>query len=126
MISLQRYAELFRVPGLRATYAASVIGRLPIGIATLAIILFLRERSGSFSVAGTAAACYVAGLALVAPALGRLMDRVGPRPVLSASAVVYPLALAALISLVLGSAATGWVRGGCWRRPPWPARRSRR
>jgi MFS family permease len=109
MISFQRYAELFRVPGVRATYVASVVGRLPIGIATLAIILFLRERSGSYSVAGAAAACYVAGLAFVAPALGRLMDRLGPRPVLSASAVVYPLALAALVALVLGSAATGWV-----------------
>jgi MFS family permease len=109
LISFQRYAELFRVPGVRATYAASAVGRLPIGIATLAILLFLRERSGSFSFAGTAAACYVAGLAVVAPALGRMMDRVGPRPVLSASAVVYPLALAALIALVLGSAAAGWV-----------------
>jgi MFS family permease len=109
LISFRRYAALFRAPGLSATYAASILGRLPIGIATLAILLFLRERSGSFSVAGTAAACYVAGLAVVAPALGRMMDRVGPRPVLTASAVVYPLALAALIALVLGSAATGWV-----------------
>ncbi len=109
MISFQRYAELFRVPGLGATYVASIVGRLPIGIATLAIVLFLRERSGSFSVAGTAAACYVLGLSLIAPALGRLMDRLGPAPVLSASAAIYPLALAALIALVLASAAPWWI-----------------
>jgi MFS family permease len=105
LISFERYAELFRVPGLGATYVASIVGRLPIGIATLAILLFLRERSGSFSVAGTAAACYVLGLSVVAPVLGRLMDRLGPGPVLLVSAVVYPLALAALIALVLVSAA---------------------
>jgi MFS family permease len=109
MISFQRYAELFRAPGFGATYAASVVGRLPIGIATLGILLFLRERSGSFSAAGTAAACYVAGLAMVAPALGRMMDRMGPRPVLAISAMIYPLALAALIALVFQSAAQGWV-----------------
>ena len=109
MISFSRYSELFRVPGVGATLAASVVGRLPIGITTLAILLFLRERSGSFSLAGTAAACYVAGLAVVAPALGRMMDRLGPRPVLMLSAVVYPLALAALIALVFQAAGQGWV-----------------
>jgi MFS family permease len=109
LISFQRYAELFRVPGLGATYVASIVGRLPIGIATLAILLFLRERSGSFAVAGTAAACYVLGLSVIAPALGRLMDRLGPRPVLSLSAVIYPLALAALIALVLASADAWWI-----------------
>jgi MFS family permease len=109
MISFSRYADLFRVPGLRATLLASMAGRLPIGIATLAILLFLQSRSGSFAIAGAAAACYVLGLAAVAPLLGRMMDRLGPRPVLSASAIVYPAALAALVALVLGSAGLTWV-----------------
>jgi hypothetical protein len=55
MISFSRYADLFRVPGLRATLLASIAGRLPIGIATLAILLFLQSRSGSFAIAGAAA-----------------------------------------------------------------------
>jgi MFS family permease len=109
LITFRRYAELFRVPGFGATFAASIVGRLPIGIATIAILLFLRERSGSFTVAGSAAACYVFGLAVVAPALGRLMDRLGPRPVLSVSAAIYPLALLALIALVLEEAGTAWI-----------------
>jgi len=109
MISFSRYADLFRVPGLRATLMASVVGRLPIGIATLAILLFLQSRSGSFAIAGAAAACYVLGLAAVAPLLGRMMDRLGPRPVLSAGALVYPAALATLIALALGSAGLEWV-----------------
>ncbi|HUF80100.1 MAG TPA: MFS transporter, partial [Burkholderiales bacterium] len=109
MISFSRYTDLFRVPDLRATLAASIIGRLPIGIATLAIVLFLQARSGSFTVAGAAAASYVLGLAAIAPVLGRMMDRLGPRPVLSATALVYPVALALLIVLVVNSVGLAWI-----------------
>jgi MFS family permease len=109
LISLSRYAELFRVPGLAATLAASIIGRLPIGIATLAILLFLQNRTGSFALAGAAASLYVLGLATVAPFLGRLIDRFGPRPVLSVGAVVYPCMMIALVALALMEGGQGWV-----------------
>jgi MFS family permease len=109
MISLSRYTELFRIPGLAATLAASIVGRLPIGIATLAILLFLQQRTGSFALAGAAAALYVLGLATVAPFLGRLIDRFGPRPVLSVGAVVYPCMMAALVVLALAEGSHGWV-----------------
>jgi len=109
VISFSRYAELFRVPGLGTTLAASIVGRLPIGVATLAILLFLQGRSGSFAIAGAAAGCYVLGLGAVAPLLGRLIDRLGPRPVLMTSAVIYPAALAALVALVFASADLAWV-----------------
>jgi MFS family permease len=109
MISLSRYTELFRVPGLGATLAASMIGRLPIGIATLAILLFLQDRTRSFALAGAAAALYVLGLATVAPFLGRLIDRFGPRPVLSVGAVVYPCMMVALVALALLGGSHGWI-----------------
>jgi MFS family permease len=109
VISFARYAELFRAPGLRSTLGASVVGRLPIGMATLSILLFLQSCSGSLAIAGATAACYVVGLAAVAPLLGRMMDRLGPRPVLSLSAVVYPAMLVALIALALVPAASWWV-----------------
>lgn len=106
---LQRYRDLFAVPGLRRTMLSSVAGRLPIGITGLAILLFVQGRSGSFALAGTASALYVLGLALIAPLLGRLIDRLGPRPVLSACAVMYPTALSALASLVFFSAHPVWI-----------------
>jgi MFS family permease len=109
LISFSRYAELFGVPGLRATLAASIIGRLPIGIAMLAILLFLQACTGSFALAGAAASLYVLGLATVAPFLGRLIDRFGPRPVLSVGAVVYPCMLVALVVLALMEGGHGWV-----------------
>ena len=86
MVSLQRYRDLFGVPAVRATLVSSIVGRMPIGIAGLAILLFVQGRSGSFALAGTASALYVLGLGLVAPFLGRLIDRLGPRPVLGSGA----------------------------------------
>ena len=104
MISLHRYRELFEVPQVRAALAASIVGRLPIGIAGLAILLFVQSRSQSFALAGTASALYVLGLASIAPFLGKLMDRLGPRPILLACGVAYPAALIALAGLVLANA----------------------
>ena len=98
MISLARYQSLLRQPTLRAAIAASVLGRLPIGVAGLAILLYAQEQSGSFAQGGTMAACYVAGLAVFAPLLGRMIDRQGPRPILFACAFAFPAFLLALVA----------------------------
>jgi len=100
MISLARYADLLAIPELRATFLASLIGRLPIGITGLAVLLLAKSSTGSFAIAGTTTACYVAGLAAVAPTLGRLIDRHGPRQVLLACGLLYPLSLAALVASI--------------------------
>ena len=88
---------------------SSIAGRMPIGLAGLGILLFVQGRADSFALAGTASALYVLGLGLVAPVLGRLIDRLGPRPVLSTCAVLYPAALVTLSTLVLTSAHAVWV-----------------
>ncbi len=97
---LDRYRDLFRVPAIHATMLASIPGRLPIGITGFAILLLVQSKSGSFITAGVASALYVLGLASVAPLIGRAIDRAGPRPVLRLCALVYPLMLAALVTLV--------------------------
>lgn len=79
-------------------FAASLLGRLPIGVTGLAILLLVQTSSGSFALGGAAAGCYVSGLAVVAPMLGRLIDRHGPRPVLTACSVTFPCALLALVA----------------------------
>lgn len=109
MISLERYRRFFDVPGMGTTMLASVVGRLPIGVTGLAILLFVQGRSGSFAQAGTASAFYVIGLAVVAPLLGRLIDRSGPRQILMACSVTYPAALLGLVMLVLHAAHPAWV-----------------
>ncbi len=112
MISLARYAELLESRELRSVIAASMLGRLPIGISGLAILLLAQSASGSFALGGATSACYVAGLALLAPLLGRTIDRYGPRPVLLACAVGFPASLAALTAAFLAAAPT-WTALAC-------------
>ncbi len=100
MIPLTRYRELFAVRGLATTMLASIPGRMPIGIAGLAILIYVQQASGSFGQAGVASAFYVLGLGIVAPFVGRVIDRIGPRQMLALCSASYPAALAALVFLV--------------------------
>jgi predicted MFS family arabinose efflux permease len=97
VISLARYSALLTQPALRSAFAASMLGRLPIGIAGLSILMLARDSTGSFGSAGAVAAWYVAGLAATAPILGRVIDRYGPRSTLFSCALAFPSALAALV-----------------------------
>ena len=109
MISLHRYRSLFATPGIRGVFFASVVGRLPIGMSGLAILLLVQTERGSFAAGGMATGCYVAGLALVAPLLGRIIDRNGPRLTLLACSLLFPASMAALLLSIAANAATSLV-----------------
>jgi MFS family permease len=80
---------------------ASLLARLPIGINGLATVLFLREETGSFAIAGAAAGALALGNGIGNPIEARLVDRLGPR-VLIGLAVGH---VAGLLTLVgVGSA----------------------
>jgi len=104
MISFARYAALLALPDVLQAFASSFVGRIPVGIAGLAILLLVQSADGSYAQAGLTGAVYVAGLAAAAPILGRMIDRLGPRRVLAACALLYPAALFALIAALLGRA----------------------
>jgi predicted MFS family arabinose efflux permease len=112
VISLTRYARLLESRELRQTIAVSLLGRLPIGISGLAILLLIQSTTGSFAAGGAASGCYVAGLAAIAPVLGRLIDRYGPRLTLLASGIAFPAALLALVGAVSDGGAT-WLTLAC-------------
>jgi MFS family permease len=113
MISLRRYALLFSHADVRRTFVFSLLGRLPIGLTGLAVLLLVQTSSGSFARGGAAAACYVVGLAAIAPLLGRAIDRFGPHRILLASGVLSPSALVALVAAVEhGSIAWGLLAAG--------------
>jgi MFS family permease len=76
------YLSILAVPHMKPLLAASLLTRLPIGINALATLLFLRERTGSFAVAGAAAGALALGAGLGAPVGARLVDRFGPRALL--------------------------------------------
>ena len=71
------YARILRTPGVAVIVFATLIGRMPIGISGLAILLFVRDVTGSFASAGLCAGALALGSALGAPLQGRLIDRRG-------------------------------------------------
>jgi MFS family permease len=71
------YLRLLRVPHLRGLLIAMVLGRLPIGINPLALVLFIRHTRGDFGTAGLVAGCLALGSGLLAPLAGRAVDRFG-------------------------------------------------
>jgi MFS family permease len=66
---------------------ATLIGRLPIGISGLAILLYVRDVTGSFAAAGVSTGALALGSALGAPLQGRLVDRRGVGMLLPLAAV---------------------------------------
>jgi len=65
----------------------SLLARLPVAMANLAIILRVAGGTGSYARAGAVTAAYVVGTGVMGPVLGRLADRVGKAPVLLVAGV---------------------------------------
>lgn len=101
------YRRILSAPGVLALAAASVLARLPVGMGSVALVIFVHDRTGSFAAAGIAAGAFTVGLGLTAPLLGRLVDRRGPRPVLIPFALLASLALVLVVVLAEAGAGTG-------------------
>jgi MFS family permease len=80
------YARLLHLPHVRRLVLSALVGRLPIGMTTLALVLFVAGKTGSYTDAGLAEGLVGAGLAVGVPLQGRLIDRLGPRSVLGIAA----------------------------------------
>jgi MFS family permease len=96
---MTRYGEILRSPHVAALAGSALLARLPVGINALAIVLYLRDRTGSFVIAGVVAGALSAGSGIGAPVQGRLVDRIGARRVLLPLAVVHAVALGGIVGL---------------------------
>lgn len=97
---MRRYLEVWRMPGARLLIVAGFLGRVPVAMLPLALLLVVKDRTGSYATAAVAVAAHTVALAIVAPVLGRLVDRLGPRPVLLGCGIAYPTALIALLGVL--------------------------
>ena len=111
------YARILRTPGVALIVFATLIGRMPIGISGLAILLFIEDVTGSFAAAGLCTGALALGSAAGAPLAGRLVDRRGVGMLLplaaahagglfgvwAAGEADAPLALLAVVSLLSGT-----------------------
>ena len=102
MSVLARYSAVLRGHGTAVPLVASVVGRLSLGMTGLALLLLVKEATGSYASAGLVSACYALAFGVFGPSRARSADRRGPVRVLLLTAVLHPLAL---VSLVLVAAA---------------------
>jgi MFS family permease len=102
--AVDRYARVLRAPDVARLLGAAVLARMPIGIDSLAIVLFVRAETGSFATAGLAAGAFGIGSGITSPIQGRLIDRHGHAGVMLPLAGLHATALGALVALGLSGA----------------------
>ena len=109
MTALRQYLSVWHMPGGRVLLSVGILARLGIGMTPLALLLLVQQSTGRYAAAGLAGGVYALAGAAVSPIAGRLADRIGPSPILLATAVLHPLALVALV--LAGRAGSDALRG---------------
>ena len=69
------YRELFRVPRVPNITAAQLFARLPLGMLSLAVLVHVEHRTGSYATAGVVVACLTVGEAIAMPLTSRMAGR---------------------------------------------------
>jgi predicted MFS family arabinose efflux permease len=101
---LSPYRRIFAVPGAKLFCAYGLVGRLPISMVTLGIVLGVTLRHGSYTLAGSVSAAFVVAEAVGAVVHGRLVDRLGQARWLPVSGLAFAAAMAALMAAI----ESGW------------------
>lgn len=102
-IKASPYLEIFRIPGTRRFSAACFVGRMPMAMVGLGVILVVSAATGRYAIAGAVSATGSLCYAFVTPQVGRLMDRFGQGRVLRPLIVVFAAgALAFILCAQLG------------------------
>lgn len=96
MITPMSVSAVLRAAQVARVLAASCVGRLPLGAAPVALLLYARE-SLSIAAAGLLVGVYTAGLAVGGPVLARIADRFRQPPVMLAGAAVSTLGFVVLV-----------------------------
>lgn len=90
------YREIFAYPGTLRFSLTGLLGRFPISMVTIAIILLTSHVYGEYTVAGISSAVYTISQSLCAPQLAKLVDRHGQAKVMRPSLAI---AMSGLVGL---------------------------
>jgi MFS family permease len=105
-VVLRPYRELITTPGALAFSSAGFVARMPISMFGLGIVLLVVAHNGRYGLAGAIGAAFALVNALAAPAISRLVDRLGQRRVILPTVVLHGVFLVAFIVLVSNDAPT--------------------
>lgn len=95
---MQAYVRALKTPGALKFSSAGLLGRLPVSMTGLGIVLLVEHSTGSYGKAGLIAAIYVLTSAFAAPLQGRLADQLGQRPILLIACALYATGAVSLIA----------------------------
>jgi MFS family permease len=108
--ALRQYLGVWQLPGAKVLLVVGILARLGIGMTPLALLLLVEQATGRHAAAGLAGGVFALAGAALSPIAGRLADRIGAGPILLATAVLHPLALAGLLLAARGGAeALEWI-----------------
>lgn len=93
------FAVLF-IPGALRSFAPSLLGRLSLAIAGLALVLAIQSATGSFATAGVVSAFFGLANVVASPWRARALDRWGASRVLSLLGAVHTAGFAAIASIL--------------------------
>jgi MFS family permease len=93
------YRGLFAIPGVRAFVAAGFVGRMPMAMTGIGIVLLVSAVTGSYGLAGAASAASAIAYAVASPLVGRVADRYGQGRVLAPLVLANAVTVTALITL---------------------------
>ena len=119
---LARYRAALRAPGALMFAVPGVVGRLPMGMLSLAQVVLVVAVTGRYAVAGAVSAAGAAAFAVVTPRAARLADRYGQARVLRPQALVFAVATVGFAFCAMGRA-PDWalLLTGCLSRGTMPS-----
>jgi MFS family permease len=103
---MEAYRELLRNTQVRAVSLAVLVSGVGGGAVPLALVLLVREQTGSFAAAGAVVGALGLAVGVFNPIRGRLVDTKGQRKTLTPLAFVHVCCLAILVVLAVGDAPT--------------------
>lgn len=110
---MSTYGEVLKAPGVAVTMTAQLVGRFPVGMYSLGILLHVESKFDSYAAAGLVLAALSAGQAIATPITTRMMSRFGTRNLLLITTLLSAIAMFGIailnvplwVDILLGAAA---------------------
>lgn len=105
---IRTYADVLRTPGALAFSSSALVGRLPIAMIGLGIVLYISGITGSYARAGLLTAAFALSAAVAALLTSRLIDRRGQHKILPTLILIHGSALIGFVILTSTDQALFW------------------